>query len=107
MKSDLETKIKKLKDEVAKIENASKAEDKTLFTITAEAVSHGEDTSHIAISADFNKEQMALLCFMTGTDESEVREGIEKLVSSFSEGFVQMMLEQSENIKSTVIEEGE
>ena len=100
--NDLQTKIKELKEE---LEKAAKAEDKTLFTITAKMVSQSDKGSHIVIGADYNDEQMALLCYLAGMKVSEAHKGVEKLVSGLSNDFVQMMLEHAENVKSTIVEE--
>ena len=78
-----------------------------MFTITAKVVSHSGHQSHIVIGADYNDEQIALLCYLAGIKVSEAHKGIEKLVSGLSNDFVQMMLEHAENVKSTVIEEDE
>ena len=107
MNDDLQTKIEELKEELGKLEKAAKSEDKTLFTITAKIVSHSDKGSHIAIGADYNDEQMALLCYLAGMKVSEAHKGIEKLVSGLSNDFVQMMLEHAENVKSTIVEEDE
>lgn len=107
MNEDLKTRIKKLKEELELLEKATDAEDQTLFTITAKVVSHSGNRSHIEIGADYNDEQMALLCYLAGIKVSEAHKGIEKLVSGLSNDFVQMMLEHAENVKSTVVEEDE
>lgn len=107
MNDDLQTKIEELKEELGKLEKAAKSEDKTLFTITAKIVSHSDKESHIVIGADYNDEQMALLCYLAGMKVSEAHKGVEKLVSGLSNDFVQMMLEHAENVKSTIIEEDE
>ena len=107
MNDDLKTRIKELKEELELLEKATDAQDKTLFTITAKIASHSDKGSHIVIGADYNDEQMALLCYLAGIKVSEAHKGIEKLVSGLSNDFVQMMLEHAENVKSTIVEEGE
>lgn len=108
MNDDLKTRIKELKEELELLEKATDAEDKTLFTITAKIAGHSDKGSHIVIGADYNDEQMALLCYLAGIKKvSEAHKGIEKLVSGLSNNFVQMMLEHAENVKSTIIEEDE
>lgn len=107
MNEDLKTQIKELKEELNALDRAADAEDKTLFTITAKIASHSDKGSHIVISADYNDEQMALLCYLAGIKVSEAHKGIEKLVSGLSNDFVQMMLEHAENVKSTIVEEEE
>ena len=111
MNDDLKTRIKELKKELKEelelLEKATDAEDKTLFTITAKIASHRDKESHIVIGADYNDEQMALLCYLAGIKVSEAHKGIEKLVSGLSNDFVQMMLEHAENVKSTIVEEDE
>ena len=107
MNDDLKTRIKELKEELELLEKATDAEDKTLFMITAKVVSHNDNESHIVIGADYNDEQMALLCYLAGIKVSEAHKGIEKLVSGLSNDFVQMMLEHAENVKSAIIEEDE
>lgn len=107
MNDDLKTRIKELKEELELLEKATDAEDKTLFTITAKIASHSDKESHIVIGADYNDEQMALLCYLAGMEVSEVHKGVEKLVSGLSNDFVQMMLEHAENVKSTIVEEDE
>ena len=107
MNEDLKTRIKELKEELELLEKATDAEDKTLFAITAKVVSHSGGGSHIVIGADYNDEQMALLCYLAGIKVSEAHKGIEKLVSGLSNDFVQMMLEHAENVKSTIVEEDE
>lgn len=105
MNDDLKTRIKELEEELELLEKATDAEDKTLFTITAKIASQSDKGSHIVIGADYNDEQMALLCYLAGVKVSEAYKGIEKLVSRLSNDFVQMMLEHAENVKSTIIEE--
>lgn len=107
MNDDLKTRIKELKEELGLLEKATDAEDKTLFTITAKIASHGDKGIHIVIGADYNDEQMALLCYLAGMKVSEAHKGVEKLVSGLSNDFVQMMLEHAENVKSTIVEEDE
>lgn len=107
MNDDLKTRIKELEEELELLEKATDAEDKTLFTITAKIASQSDKGSHIVIGADYNDEQMALLCYLAGVKVSEAYKGIEKLVSRLSNDFVQMMLEHAENVKSTIIEEDE
>lgn len=107
MNDDLKTRIKELKEELELLEKATDAEGKTLFTITAKIASHSDKESHIVIGADYNDEQIALLCYLAGIKVSEVHKGIEKLVSGLSNDFVQMMLEHAENVKSTIVEEDE
>lgn len=107
MNDDLKTRIKELKEELGLLEKATDAEDKTLFTITAKIASHSGKGSHIVIGADYNDEQMALLCYLAGMKVSEAHKGVEKLVSGLSNDFVQMMLEHAENVKSTIVEEDE
>lgn len=107
MNDDLKTRIKELKEELELLEKATDAEDKTLFTITAKIASHSDKGSHIVIGADYNDEQMALLCYLAGMKVSEVHKGVEKLVSGLSNDFVQMMLEHAENVKSTIVEKDE
>ena len=107
MNDDLKTRIKELKEELELLEKATDAEDKTLFTITAKVVSHSDEGSHIVIGADYNDEQIALLCYLAGIKVSEAHKGIEKLVNGLSNGFVQMLLEQAENVKGTLVEEDE
>lgn len=107
MNDDLKTRIKELKEELELLEKATDAEDKTLFTITAKIASHSDKESHIVIGADYNDEQMALLCYLARMKVSEAHKGVEKLVSGLSNDFVQMMLEHAENIKSTIVEEDE
>lgn len=107
MNDDLQTRIKELKEELELLEKATDAEDKTLFTITAKIASHSDKGIHIVIGADYNDEQMALLCYLAGMKVSEVHKGVEKLVSGLSNDFVQMMFEHAENVKSTIVEEDE
>lgn len=107
MNDDLKTRIKELKEELELLEKATDAEDKTLFTITAKIASHSDKESHIVIGADYNDEQMALLCYLAGMKVSEAHKGVEKLVSGLSNDFVQMMLEHAENVKSTIVEKDE
>lgn len=107
MNDDLKTRIKELKEELELLEKATDAEDQTLFTITAKVVSHNDKGSHIVIGADYNDEQMALLCYLAGIKVSEAHKGIEKLASGLSNDFVQMLLEHAENVKSTIVEEDE
>ena len=107
MNDDLKTRIKELKEELNALERAADAEDKTLFTITAKVVSHSDEGSHITIGADYNDEQLALLCYLSDITVSEAHKGIEKLVSGLSNDFVQMMLEHAENVKSAFVEEEE
>lgn len=107
MNDDLKTRIKELKEELELLEKATDAEDKTLFTITAKIASQSDKGSHIVIGADYNDEQMALLCYLTGLDVAKAHKGINELVDKFSNDFVQMMLEHAENVKSTIIEEDE
>lgn len=107
MNDDLKTRIKELKEELELLEKATDAEDQTLFTITAKVVSHSDKGSHIVIGANYNDEQMALLCYLAGIKVSEAHKGIEKLVSGLSNDFVQMMFEHAENVKSTIVEEDE
>lgn len=107
MNDDLKTRIKELKEELELLEKATDAEDKALFTITAKIASHSDKGSHIVIGADYNDEQMALLCYLAGMKVSEAHKGVEKLVSGLSNDFVQMMLEHDENVKSTIVEEDE
>lgn len=107
MNDDLQTKIKELKEELGKLEKAAKAEDKTLFTITAKVVSLSDGGSHIVIGTEFNAEQMALLCYLAGIKVSEAHKGIEKLVSGLSKDFTQMLLEQADKVKSAFVEEDE
>lgn len=96
-----------MKEELELLEKATDAEDKTLFTITAKIASQSDKESHIVIGADYNDEQMALLCYLAGMKVSEAHKGIEKLVSGLSNDFLQMMLEHAENVKSTIVEEDE
>lgn len=107
MNDDLKTRIKELKEELELLEKATDAEDKTLFTITAKIASHSDKGSHIVIGADYNDEQMALLCYLAGMKVSEAHKGIEKLVSGLSNDFAQMVFEQAENVKDTLVEEDE
>lgn len=107
MNDDLKTRIKELKEELELLEKATDAKDQTLFTITAKVVSPSDNQSHIVIGANYNDEQMALLCYLAGIKVSEAHKGIEKLVSGLSNDFVQMMLEHAENVKSTIVEEDE
>ena len=107
MNDDLKTRIKELKEELEMLEKATDAEDKTLFTITAKIASQSDKGSHIVIGADYNDEQMTLLCYLAGIKVSEAHKGVEKLVSGLSNDFVQMMLEHAENVKSTIVEEDE
>lgn len=107
MNEDLKTRIKELKEELELLEKATDAKDKTLFTITAKIASQSDKGSHIVIGADYNDEQMALLCYLAGIKISEAHKGVEKLVSGLSNDFVQMMLEHAENVKSTIVEEDE
>lgn len=107
MNEDLKTRIKELKEGLELLEKATDAEDKTLFTITAKIASQSDKGSHIVIGADYNDEQMTLLCYLAGMKVSEAHKGIEKLVSGLSNDFVQMMLEHAENVKSTIVEEDE
>lgn len=107
MNDDLKTRIKELKEELELLEKATDAEDKTLFTITAKIASHSDKGSHIVIGADYNDEQMALLCYLARMKVSEAHKCVEKLVSGLSNDFVQMMLEHAENVKSTIVEEDE
>lgn len=96
-----------MKEELELLEKATDAEDKTLFTITAKIAGHSDKESHIVISADYNDEQMALLCYLASIKVSEAHKGIEKLVKGLSNDFVQMMLEHAENVKNAIIEEDE
>lgn len=107
MNDDLKTRIKESKEQLERLKKATDAEGKTLFTITAKIASHSDKGSHIVISADYNNEQMALLCYLAGIKVSEAHKGIEKLVSGLSNDFVQMMLEHAESVKSIIVEEGE
>lgn len=107
MNDDLKTRIKELKEELELLEKATDAEDKTLFTITAKIASHIDKGSHIVIGADYNDEQMALLCYLAGIKVSEAHKGIEKLISGLSNDFVQMLLEQADKVKSAFVEEDE
>lgn len=107
MNDDLKTRIKELKEELELLEKATDAEDKTLFTITAKIASHSDKGSHIVIGADYNDEQMALLCYLAGMKVSEAHKGVEKLVSGLANDFAQMMLKHAENVKSTIVEEDE
>ena len=107
MNDDLQTKIKELKEELEKLEKAAKAEDKTLFTITAKMVSQSDKGSHIAICTNFNAEQMALLCYLTDLDVAKAHKGVNELVDKFSNDFAQMVFEQAENVKGTLVEEDE
>ena len=107
MNDDLKTRIKALKEELELLENATDAEDKTLFTITAKVVSHSDNGSHIAIDTDFNAEQMALLCYMADLDVAKAHKGVNELVDKFSNNFAQMVFEQAGNIKRTIVEEDE
>lgn len=87
MNDDLQTKIKELKEELEKLEKAAKAEDKTLFTITAKMVSQGDKESHIAICTNFNAEQMTLLCYPADLDVAKAHKGVNELVDKFSNDF--------------------
>lgn len=107
MNDDLKTRIKELKEELELLEKATDAEDKTLFTITAKMVSQSDKGSHIAIGADYNDEQMALLCYLAGLDVAKAHKGVNELVDKFSNDFAQMVFEHAENVKSTIIEEDE
>lgn len=107
MNDDLKTRIKELKEELELLEKATDAEDKTLFTITAKIASQSDKESHIVIGADYNDEQMALLCYLAGIKVSEAHKGIEKLVSGLSNDFVEMMLEHADKVKSTIVEDDE
>ena len=107
MNDDLQTKIKELKEELEKLEKAAKAEDKALFTITAKMVSQSDKGSHIAICTNFNAEQMALLCYLADLDVAKAHKGVNELVDKFSKDFAQMMFEQAENVKGTLVEEDE
>lgn len=107
MNDDLKTRIKELKEELEMLEKATDAQDKTLFTITAKIASHSDKGSHIVIGAAYNDEQIALLCYLAGIKVSEAHKGIEKLVSGLSNDFAQMMFEQAENGKDTLVEEDE
>lgn len=107
MNDDLKTRIKELKEELELLEKATDAEGKTLFTITAKIASQSDKGSHIVIGADYNDEQMALLCYLAGIKVSEAHKGIEKLVSGLSNDFVQMLLEQADKVKSAFVEEDE
>lgn len=103
MNDDLKTRIKELKEELELLEKATDAEDQTLFTITAKVVSHSDKESHIAIGADFNAEQMALLCYLADLDVAKVHKGVNELVDKFSNDFAQMVFEQAGNVKSTIV----
>lgn len=107
MNDDLKTRIKELKEELELLEKATDAEDKTLFTITAKIAGHSDKESHIVIGADFNAEQMALLCYMAGLDVAKAHKGVNELVNKFSNDFVQMVFEQAGNVKDTLVEEDE
>lgn len=107
MNDDLKTRIKELKEELEMLEKATDAQDKTLFTITAKIASHSDKVSHIVIGAAYNDEQIALLCYLAGIKVSEAHKGIEKLVSGLSNDFAQMVFEQAENVKDTLVEEDE
>lgn len=107
MNEDLKTRIKESKEELNALERAADAEDQTLFTITAKVVSHSDNKSHIVIGTDFNAEQMALLCYLADLDVAKAHKGVNELVDKFSNEFAQMMFEQAENIKSTIVEEDE
>lgn len=107
MNDDLKTRIKELKEELELLEKATDAEDKTLFTITAKIASHSDKESHIVIGADYNDEQMALLCYLAGIKVSEAHKGINELADKFSKDFTQMLLEQADKVKSAFVEEDE
>lgn len=107
MNDDLKTRIKELKEELELLEKATDAEDKTLFTITAKIASHSDKGSHIVIGADYNDEQMALLCYLAGLDVAKAHKGINELVDKFSNDFAQMIFEQAGNVNSTLVEEDE
>ena len=107
MNEDLKTKIKELKEQLERLEKATDAEDKTLFTITAKIASQSDKGSHITIGTDFNTEQMALLCYMADLDLDKAHKGVNKLVDKFSNDFAQMAFEQSGNVKDTLVEEEE
>lgn len=93
MNEDLKTRIKELKEELERLEKATDAEDKTLFTITAKVASHSDNESHIVIGTDFNAEQMNLLCYVAGLDPDKAHNGVNALVDKFSNDFAQMMFE--------------
>lgn len=107
MNDDLKTRIKELKEELELLEKATDAEDKTLFTITAKIASHSDKGSHIVIGADYNDEQMALLCYLADLDVAKAHKGVNELVDKFSKDFAQMAFEQAENVKGTLVEEDE
>lgn len=107
MNEDLKTRIKELKEELELLEKATDAEDQTLFTITAKVVSHSGNRSHIEIGADYNDEQMALLCYLADLDVAKAHKGVNELVDKFSNDFAQMVFEQAENVKGTLVEEDE
>ena len=107
MNDDLKTRIKELKEELELLKKATDAEDKTLFTITAKIASHSDKGSHIVIGADYNDEQMALLCYLADLDVAKAHKGVNELVDKFSNDFAQMVFEQAENVKGTLVEEDE
>lgn len=107
MNDDLKTRIKELKEELELLEKATDAEDKTLFTITAKIASQSDKGSLIVIGANYNDEQMALLCYMTGINSAKAHKGINELVDKFSKDFTQMLLEQADKVESAFVEEDE
>ncbi len=107
MNDDLKTRIKELKEELGLLEKATDAEDKTLFTITAKMVSQSDKGSHIAICTNFNAEQMALLCYLADLDVAKAHKGVNELVDKFSNDFAQMVFDQAENVKGSLVEEDE
>lgn len=107
MNDDLKTRIKELKEELELLEKATDAKDKTLFTITAKIASHSDNQSHIVIGANYNDEQMALLCYLADLDVAKAHKGVNELVDKFSNDFAQMVFEQAENVKGTLVEEDE
>lgn len=107
MNDDLKTRIKELKEELELLEKATDAEDKTLFTITAKIASQSDKESHIVIGTNFNAEQMALLCYLTDLDAAKAHKGVNELVDKLSNDFAQMVFEQAENVKGTLVEEDE
>lgn len=107
MNDDLKTRIKELKEELELLEKATDAQDKTLFTITAKIASQSDKGSHIVICTNFNAEQMALLCYLADLDVAKAHKGVNELVDKFSTDFAQMVFEQAENVKGTLVEEDE
>ena len=50
---------------------------------------------------------MALLCYLADLDVAKAHKGVNELVDKFSNDFAQMVFEQAENVKGTLVEEDE